>query len=153
MVVKVNRLPKSCFQGNRGINALMVSEHFRQVFAHSLKLSPFNSSHNSAHSSQMPIHSKAYLVAFTDRLFNAWKVLIQIRAHSSTIFVIFWEMDLCTCVIFTSKSSQLIHASKQAFVWWLVTIILNFLSSFMNIFYILHEFGNIWIVINTIGID
>ena len=43
---------------------LMVLEHSRQIRAHSWKLSPYCSSHTSAHSSQIPTHRRAKLLMF-----------------------------------------------------------------------------------------
>jgi hypothetical protein len=106
-----------------GSNWLNVSEHFLQTIAQFLNCISVTSSHNSAHSSQIPIHNSAYLLLLIDWDLRAWNVVIQISAHSSTILVNFLESVRCNPLIFTSRSSQFIHASKHAFVWQLVIVI------------------------------
>jgi hypothetical protein len=116
-----------------GSNWLNVSEHFLQTKAQFLKCVSVTSSHNSAHSSQIPMHKSAYLLLLTDWAFSAWNVVMQISAHSSTILVNFLESVCCNPLIFTSRSSQFIHASKHAFVWQLATVI-SFLCFFFERF-------------------
>ena len=110
--------------------ALMVLEHWRQIRAQSRKRSPFWDSQISAHSSQMPTHRSARRWAFTDLLLRAWKVPMQIRAHSSTILVTFLEKEAFTWCRVVRRCSQFIQASKHAWVWMFVTVMLSSLPLF-----------------------
>jgi hypothetical protein len=71
------------YQAER-LKSLSVLEQSRQIFAHLWNSSPYCDSQISAHSSQIPTQSSAILFMFTEPAFRAWKVPIQINAHSST---------------------------------------------------------------------
>ena len=110
--------------------ALMVSEHWRQMRAQSRKRSPFCDSQISAHSSHMPTQRSARRRAFMDLLLSAWKVPIQIRAHSSTTLVTFLEKEAFTWWRVSRRCSHFIQASKQAWVCMLVTVMPSSLPLF-----------------------
>ena len=62
----------------------------------------------------------------TELLFMAWKVLMQIRAHSSTILVTFLERVALKEAIVVRRSSQWTQALKQAWEWLLVMVMISF---------------------------